>query len=149
MIIDIGNNSEEKNKIRKYFNKRFSLTGNIKEPSSIIDPVILVQCDLSSISSCNYCFIPEFQRYYYITNAKSATSTTCTLHLHVDVLKSFEDAILSCTGYVDRQENEISVLISDPEKIRQVNPAISTVPFDTPAEATGFTYCLITTKAVP
>lgn len=148
MTLDIGNCSDEKKKINKSFTGRYTLEGAIKEPSSIIDPVILIECDLSMIAGCNYCYIPEFRRYYYINNIKTATNTTCTVSLHVDVLMSFKTEINQCSGYVDRNEDIVSYMLSDAEREKQVNPAISTVPFTTPAGASGYTYCLITTKSV-
>ena len=149
-MIDIilGNSFDDKKKINKSFTKRITLPGVVKEPSSIIDPTILIQANLSQLSGFNYCEIPEFRRCYYITNIKTATNDTCSLSLHVDVLMSFRDQLMSCGGYVDRQENVVSVMITDPERLRQINPAISTIPFNTPAESGGYTYCLMTTKAV-
>lgn len=148
MIIELGNCTDEKNKLRKTFTKRYEYEGKIKEPSSVIDPSILIEANLSSIAGVNYMHIPAFKRYYYISNIKSATNTTCTIEAHVDVLKSFENQILDCSGYVDRQEDIVSVMIADTQRPTQVNPAISTVPFTRPANASGYTYCLITTKSV-
>lgn len=148
MTIEIGNCLDERNKLNKSFTSRYDLTGYIKEPSSIIDPSILIEADLGMISGCNYAYIPEFRRYYYITNITSSTNTTCTLSLHVDVLMSFHDQIVECYGYVDRQEDIVSVMIADPEKLKQINPSISTVPFTVPEGTDGYTYCLITTKSV-
>lgn len=148
MTIEIGNCYNEKNSLTKSFTSNYSLPGNIKEPSSVIDPVILIEANLSMIAGCNYCYIPEFRRYYYINNMKTATNTTCTLSLHVDVLNSFADQIKSCAGYVDRNEDIVSPMLSDAERQKQVNPAISTVPFTVPTEASDYTYCLITTKSV-
>lgn len=146
--IILGNSFDDKKKINKAFTKRVTLSGVIKEPSSIINPSILIQANLGDLSGYNYCEIPDFRRCYYITNIKSATNDTVSLDLHVDVLMSFRDQLMSCTGYVDRQEHVVSPMITDAERIRQANPAISTVPFNTPTESGGYTYCLLTTKAV-
>lgn len=148
MTIEIGVCLDEKNKLTKTFNSLYSLTGYIKEPSSVIDPVILIEEDLSFITGCNYIYIPAFRRYYYIRNMKSATNTTCTIESHVDVLKSFQSDILACSGYVDRNEDICSVMIPDPERLKQSNPVVSTVPFTPPASASDYTYCLITTQSI-
>ena len=148
MIIEIGNCVDERNKINKSFTSRYDYTGYIKEPSSVIDPSILIEADIAKIAGCNYAYIPQFRRYYYITNIVSATNTTCTIKLHVDVLMSYKNQLMDCYGYVDRQEDICSVMIADPEKLKQINPTISTVPFTVPTAAEGYTYCLITTKSV-
>lgn len=150
MTIILGNCTDEKNKIRKTFTPRYTYDNcKIKEPSSIINPTILIQADISSLAGCNYMQIPAFKRYYYINNITSATNTTCSIVAHVDVLKSYENQILDCSGYVDRQEDIVSVMLADTQRPQQVNPAISTVPFTRPSLANQYTYCLITTKSVP
>lgn len=146
MNIKLGICTDEKNKIQKTFTVMYEYEGHIKEPSSIIDPVILIQADLSSIAGVNYCYIPAFRRRYYINNIKSATNDTCTISCHVDVLASFVDDIMNCAGYVERNEDVVSHMLQDNVRERQVNPAISTVPFTVPNEGSGYTYCLVTTK---
>lgn len=143
--IELGVCTNEKNQINKQVSYLYTLEGTIKEPSSIIDPVILIQANIQQISNCNYCRIPAFQRKYYINNIKSATNDTCTISLHVDVLNSFADSILNCSGYVNRNEDVVSRMLQDNAKQRQVNPAISTIPFSVPTQGEGYTYCLITT----
>ena len=146
--IELGISTDDKNKLNKSPTMMQEFEGCLKEPSSVIDPVILLEAPLNAISKMNYMRIPAFNRWYYITNIKSATATTCTIHCHVDVLYSNVDAISACAGYVNRNEDIVSYMLTDNEKPRQVNPVYSTVPFTKPAEASGYTYCLITTKSV-
>ena len=148
MTLEIGNCVDEKNKINKSFTSRYELPGTLKEPSSIINPTIRIEADLAMLAGCNYCYIPEFRRYYFIVNMESIHNTICTLQLHVDVLMSYKEQLMDCYGYVDRQEDIVSVMIPDSEKLQQANPTISTIPFTVPTEAEGYTYCLITTKSV-
>lgn len=148
MTLEIGISTDDKNRINKSYTMQYSYNGVLKEPTSVINPVILVYAPLDMLTGCNYVYIPIFRRFYYISEMKSATNDTCTISCHVDVLMSFKDDIYACTGYVDRQQDIVNYMLPDPQKIKQVNPAISTVPFTTPEEASGFTYCLITTKAV-
>lgn len=147
--IEIGTNYSPKNKINKNVVFNFTLQGCIKEPSSIINPTVLIEAPLDLIADCNYMFIPLMNRYYIINDIKTATNTTCTVSATCDVLMSFKDQILNCAGYVERNENVVSFLVADSDRLRQVNPAISTVPFVVPAAAQDYTYCLITTKAAP
>lgn len=144
----LGNSIDDKKKIKKNFTERLTLEGVIKEPTSVLNPSILIEQNLSLIAGCNYAYIPALKRYYYIDNMKSGTNDTCTVELKVDVLMSFKDEILACAGYVDRNQDIVSYMISDAERTKQVNPAISTVPFTVPQGNDGYTYCLITTKSV-
>lgn len=147
--IQLGNLYSPRNKIIKDYAMRFGLQGVIKEPSSIINPTVLIEAPLDLIADCNYMYIPLMNRYYIINDIKTATNTTCTVSASCDVLMSFKDQILNCAGYVERNEDVISYLVADSDRLRQVNPAISTVPFTVPAEAQDYTYCLITTKSAP
>lgn len=148
ITIELGICTDEKNKLDKSPTIQYEFEGVIKEPSSVVDPVILIEAPLKQISRMNYCRIQAFNRWYFITNIKSATATTCTIHCHVDVLYSYLEELLNCIGYVDRNEDIVSIMLSDNEKPRQVNPALSTIPFTVPTEGSGYTYCLITTKSV-
>ena len=148
ITLQIGICTDEKNKLEKTPTIQYEYEGVIKEPSSVVDPIILIEAPLKQISRMNYCRIPEFNRWYFITNIKSATNTTCTIHCHADVLYSNLEELLNCSGYVERNEDIVSPMLSDNEKPRQVNPALATIPFDMPTETAGYTYCLITTKSV-
>lgn len=52
---------------------------------------------------CNYCFIPDFGRYYYIE--KTLESNFVYLICEVDVRKSYADALRDLTCTVTRNEN--------------------------------------------
>lgn len=52
---------------------------------------------------CNYCFIPDFGRYYYIE--KMLESNFVYLICEVDVRKSYADALRDLTCTVTRNEN--------------------------------------------
>lgn len=149
MNIQIGSMYSPRNKIIKNYVFNYDLDGCIKEPSSVINPSILIEAPLDLISGCNYMYIGAFNRYYIINDIKSATNTTCTVSATCDVLMSYKDDLLNCAGYIERNEDVVSFLLADSDRLRQVNPAISTVPFTVPTEAEGYTYCLITTRAVP
>ena len=41
-----------------------TLSGTLRDGSSIIDPVILIEADLSSLTTCNYLTIESFGRSY-------------------------------------------------------------------------------------
>ena len=57
-------NNEPMNKIGKTPETKFTLEGTLKEESSIVDPVILIEKD--NPIEANYAYIAEFERYYYI-----------------------------------------------------------------------------------
>lgn len=88
-------------------------TGELKSETSIIDPVILIECDLADVRKANYMRIPGFGRKYFINNIRSVRTGLVAFECHVDVLASFADAIKENYGLIRRNENEWNLLLND------------------------------------
>lgn len=97
MIIFLHKTTSERNKIIKEFNSNDSLTlaGSLRAECSLLHPVILVEISGSSIAQYNYCYIPEFGRYYFINNIESVRTNVWRIHCNVDVLMSYSQQILN------------------------------------------------------
>lgn len=76
---------------------QFSCT--IKTPSSIQAPT--VELDVGYVPAWNYAYIPDFERYYFITGT-SYNRGVWEISLSVDVLASFKTDIGSTSMYVER-----------------------------------------------
>lgn len=85
--------SDENNKINKSLSNGMILTGTMRDSSSIINPVILVEG--SSFSEYNYAYIPQFDRYYFIKGITNYRNNLWILELECDVLMSFKSSILN------------------------------------------------------
>ena len=118
MTIDLMLNSSEKNKINKTLSTVDSLEGSLKEPSSIINPEITIQ--RSDPTGFNYCYIPEFGRYYFVTNVTVMHSNIIRLSLTVDVLESFKNQILAQNVIIEKNTNQFDPYLMDPNRIRNV-----------------------------
>jgi hypothetical protein len=127
--ISLGINSSEDNRINKSVSYSKTLTGNLKDQTSIIDPVILIECSLDDIVNCNYCNIPQFNRKYFIKDITSVRNGLCQITCHVDVLDSFADEILSNSAIIKRQENEWNLYVNDGAFFTYQNPNIITKSF--------------------
>ena len=68
--IVLMNNQDELNKIKKNPAPVRTLTGNLRDGTSIVDPEILIEYD-GALTDCNYMYISTFHRYYFITNIES------------------------------------------------------------------------------
>ena len=86
----------------------------IKEDISIMDPVFLLR-DFTSfnIATCNYCYIDDLNRYYYITDIVILDQNLYEIHCHVDVLMSFKDGIRSNSAIISRQQNSYDLYLAD------------------------------------
>lgn len=89
------------------------ITGTLREGCSIIDPVIKFESTLGShLTDCNYAYITEFGRYYYINNIV-CVGNLFEVHMHVDVLMSYSAGIRSNSAVVSRQENKYNLYLQD------------------------------------
>lgn len=134
MTIEFYVNQSEKNRLDKTLVSAFNLNGELKEDCSIIDPVIKIVGDVSSMASVNYMYIPSFGRYYFINNVISINNDICEVHAHVDVLSTYKDEIRAQRAVVSRQEKKWNLYLNDGVFKTYQNPYIITKAF-----SSGFT----------
>lgn len=103
MTIDLYINDSENNRIGKSLSLVSSMNGTLKEACSVQNPVITIEAE--NLSNINYLYIPEFSRYYFVTDATVLQHNLWQISAHVDVLESFKDQILSQKAIISRQEN--------------------------------------------
>ena len=105
--------SAEQNRVDKtnFLVADMIISGVLREASSLIHPSITFTSD--TIPTFNYVYIPIFNRYYYVTDITSVKNKLWQMSLTVDVLMTYKEALLACTGYIDRNENEYNSLIPD------------------------------------
>ena len=115
--INLYRNASSPETISKSITPVGSLTGALKDQSSIIDPNILVQMD--AVPSFNYVYIPAFSRYYYVKNITSVRNGLWLIEMHVDVLMSHKAAVLAIPGVCTRQEKVGNLYIPDPERVTE------------------------------
>lgn len=84
-----------------------TLTGTLKEPCSILNPVISIQTVPTAPAyngaptSLTYAFIPAFRRYYFVTDWTWNTGLW-TASLACDVLASYKSDIGTTSAYIER-----------------------------------------------
>lgn len=89
MNIELYRNNSEPNKITKSLSAISTLSGSLRNESEVVNPVVLVEGNISSFQMANYARIQAFGRYYFITGIKSIRNNIVELSLHTDVLMSF------------------------------------------------------------
>lgn len=128
--IDFHYNNEPMNKITKNIGNgtlQFSCSGVLRDESSVVDPVILIE--YTNPVAANYAYIAEFRRYYYIRNWEAVRSGLWRCTMHTDVLKTFSEGILGSPCVVSKSSNRFNLYLNDNDyKIKQ-NDLISTQAF--------------------
>ena len=99
MIIDLYSTGSERERIIKSLNAIAELEGALRGESSVVSPSFLIEYD--NPSAANYCYIPAFGRYYYITNMINVRTGIWRIDCSVDVLMSYQSEILAMPVIVD------------------------------------------------
>lgn len=118
-----------------------TLHGVLREDSSIIDPVILIEGDLALFAQANYMTIQRFHRKYFIVDMVSVRSNFIEITAHCDVLSSFAGAIRSNKGIVHRQEKDWNLMLNDGALQVYQDPLIDTIAF--PGSFSGQSYVML------
>lgn len=105
MKLVLYKNNSENYKVKKDIVEVKSMDGYLRKGSNLIAPSIKIE--YTDPTTFNYAYIPEFKRYYYVTDINIAYNNILILSLNVDVLMSFKDNILNLSGVIARQENPI------------------------------------------
>lgn len=122
-------NKSEPNKLDKKIENISTLSGTLKSETSIIDPVILLNCDINDVVNCNYVSIPVFNRSYFVNNIRSVRKDLVEFSCHVDVLSTYKDEIRNNTAIIKRQEKKWNLYLNDGVFKVYQNPNVLTKAF--------------------
>lgn len=100
MILKLYNTTDSNNTIGKTLTEEQIFDITFKETVDIINPVVMLKNDVPILK--NYAYIPEFDRYYFITSIQIQPNKIYKLFLECDVLESFKSDILASYGLVTR-----------------------------------------------
>ena len=104
MEIKVYKNLSENNVIGKTLTHIKSVEANLKNDVSVINPTLVLTYTANILDS-NYCFIPKFNRYYFIDEIVPITGDRCIVKCRVDVLESFKEDIKSLTVILDKTQS--------------------------------------------
>ena len=109
--------------VSKTLNDKFTFNRiTFKNDTSIINPVFIVGAIKDNTEPMdtvgwwrkfNYCYCPNLERYYFITDITFTRQGLVELNCSVDPLMSFKEDILASTQLITRQENKIQKYIPD------------------------------------
>lgn len=146
MQINLFTYPKEKNRINKseYLTNRFALDGYLKNDTSIIEPIILIEKTNPALYDYNYLYIPEFKRYYFITNIKQVRHNLWEISAKVDPLYSFMTEILANKCIIQKAENspDANLYLNDGSFVTDARKYDEVIPFDNGLSLNG-SYILI------
>lgn len=129
MNITLQRNLSEKNRVIKNITDIIEVTGALKVGSSIIDPVILFEGDISNFTGCNYMTIEDFSRKYFVNDITSVRNGLFEIQAHCDVLSTYKDGIFTNKAIIKRQESLWNLYLNDGSFKVYQNPIVLTKAF--------------------
>ncbi len=86
------NNNSPNNKLVKDIVNSHEVEIVLKDSTSFLTPVIKIKN--VNVLEYNYCYIPSFKRYYFVSDLEIFPKEIQIAHLEIDVLMSYKDMIL-------------------------------------------------------
>lgn len=103
MEIKLYKTSSPRKKLVKDLTDGITLVGTLRAQSSLMSPTFTVQ-DISVVGY-NYCYIPDFGRWYYINGIDALRANLYELSLGIDVLMTYAAEIRQNYAIVDKVES--------------------------------------------
>ncbi len=119
-----------------------TLTGTLRNETSVTNPTIRIEADINTIAESNYFYIPQFHRYYFMTDIRSIRNGIVEISGHCDVLTTefLLGDLKKCMGIVKKQENQWNLYLNDGSFKVYQDPIVTTELF--PNGFTTFQYVL-------
>lgn len=108
--------STEKNRVNKssHITNIRSLEGTLRDECSILRPVIQFRIDdVADLKMCNYMYIEQFGRYYFVDDITSVRTKVVEISAHVDVLQTYQEQILSNSAIIHRSGTSYNLFLDD------------------------------------
>ena len=125
-----------------YLTKIDTITGNFRDNVTLLNPTIVIESgnygfvyadyipvidengtnvtikkEVSSLPACNYIYIKEFERYYYVENIVIISPSLFELHCSIDILMSYKNGINTLEAFVERNQFTYNPRIIDSKRI--------------------------------
>ena len=140
MTVDFYKNNSPNNYVTKNITLTDNLECELKENCSITEPVIEVLG--TNALNANYMWIPLFSRYYFITDITTTQYNTLIINSHVDVLMSFQSALLGAQGIIARNENVWNGYLNDRFFNALAYPRVQTKKFQSSLGSVPYYYLI-------
>ena len=110
MNVTLYKNTSDKRNLNKVLSEIKSVSATAKGEINIISPTLILEYFSTYF---NYCYISEFNRYYFVKSITLLTGQRIQIDLSVDVLMTYKEDIKNLTVNVLRYENIEPTFLTD------------------------------------
>lgn len=121
--ISLYKTTSENNRVVKALSAVKEMSGELRNKTSVLNPSIRIE-SAENISGYNYCYIPEFGRYYYITDITSVRTNIWEVSMRCDVLMSYSVQIKALKPIIERDETGQSAGLVDSDLPISINKKV-------------------------
>lgn len=121
--ISLYKTPSENNRVVKALTAGKEMSGELRSKTSVLNPSIRIE-SAENISGYNYCYIPEFGRYYYITDITSVRTNIWEVSMRCDVLMSYSVQIKALKPIIERDETGQSAGLVDSDLPISINKKV-------------------------
>lgn len=126
VAIDLYKYTDRDNTVNKTLTNPTTIEGLMRDAVNILQPAIRLKH--TGVFDYNYCFVRELNRYYFVTGYNVIDNTQIELRLKIDVLKTYENAIMTATGTVF-ESSDANKFISLRRQVFDARPNIEHLAF--------------------
>ena len=102
MEVRLFHNNSPNNKIGKSLTSGVTFNGNFRDSSKILKPTVMIET--SDLRRYDYAYIPDFDRYYFITEKTAYRTGLWIVDMEVDVLETYKDDIKNLFCIIEATE---------------------------------------------
>ena len=117
MNVKLYQNNSDNRACRKNLSGETTISCQILDSVSIQSPTLLIRKNQLP-NNINYCYISDFNRYYYISNISIYDGECFALSLKCDVLMSFYPSFASSPCIAKRSTSNYNPLIEDAQVVK-------------------------------
>ena len=89
-----------------------TMSGSFKQPFNVLDPTLQLSKAID-VLTYNYVYIPDVERYYYVTSQPVYQHGYYEISLHEDVLESTKTDFLPLPAIIARQQSKYNAYLND------------------------------------
>lgn len=136
-----------RNSFPKSLGNGTTVTGTLKNECDLLNPIIVFNG--IELKEYNYCYINEFNKYYFIENFSIITNELLEISLHIDVLQTYSQQLLNCYCVVSRSSSDYNEMLVD-TVLPIINDGVEkivadvNVPFNLPSNVGALQYIVCT-----
>lgn len=128
MLVTLYKNTSDNRTLNKVLTNATQIEISIKDGAADLTHFTIL-LELPNIDNYNYCYIPEFHRYYYINKPTVYTNELQEYNFDVDVLMSFKSDILKQKLFLNKSNSIYEHYINNGSYKIKCYPRITTTRF--------------------